>query len=257
MFSIISGSNQPSHLSSSHHEHELTSGASSSSVAAAAAVAAYREKRMHKSSSKGDEQQEQVEKELNFNEKRVILNVGGVRHEVMWKNLEKLPNSRLGRIRFASSIEQIQDYCDDLSVENNEIFFDRHSNSFNTVINFYRTGKLHLVEDVCIMSFHDDLNYWGIDEIYFETCCHLKYHNKKEMVSEEIKKEEEALNDTKNDEQFSVCFPRVRRKVWDLMENPHTSFAARVCIFCSYLIIYFTFNFIWQVEILYQYLIDL
>ena len=30
--------------------------------------------------------------------KRVILNVGGVRHEVMWKMLEQYPVSRLGQL---------------------------------------------------------------------------------------------------------------------------------------------------------------
>ncbi len=35
------------------------------------------------------------------------------------------------------------------------------------------------------MSFHDDLQYWGIDECYFEACCHLRYHNRKEHILEE------------------------------------------------------------------------
>ena len=121
-----------------------------------------------------EEERDELETRTSFNEKRIILNVGGVRYEAMWKTLEKIPNSRLGKIRFAASIEQIEALCDDYSFKDNELFFDRHSNSFNSVINFYRTGKLHLIEDICVMSFHEDLCYWGIDEAYFESCCHLR-----------------------------------------------------------------------------------
>ncbi len=161
--------------------------------------------------------------------KRVILNVGGVRHEVMWKTLEKLPNSRLGKIRFAKSLDDIRKLCDDFDPTENEIFFDRHSNSFSTVLNFYRTGKLHLIDDICILSFHDDLYYWGIDEYYFESCCHLRYHQRKEAVLEEMKREEDSTKEKICSDKFEGYFPKYRKILWDLMENPQTSRAAQVC----------------------------
>lgn len=170
----------------------------------------------------------------NYNEKRVILNVGGERHEVMWKTLEKLPNSRLGKIRFAKRIEDIRELCDDVNLTSNEIFFDRHSNSFGSVLNYYRTGKLHLVDDVCVLSFHEDLFYWGIDECYIETCCHLKYHQKKDTILEEMRKEEEAEKEKINEARFKgCCCPKLRKSIWDLMENPQTSRAARAIAFVS------------------------
>ncbi len=79
------------------------------------------------------------------------------------------------------------------------------------------------------MSFHDDLVYWEIDECYFEACCHLRYQNRKEHVLEEVRKEEEASRESYMDpENFEYCCPSLRRKVWDLMENPQTSLSARV-----------------------------
>lgn len=84
--------------------------------------------------------------------RRAILNVGGVRHEIMWSALERLPRTRLGRLRHVTSIDDIYQICDDFRLigsdgsggEEVEFFFDRHARSFGSVLNFYRTGKPHI-----------------------------------------------------------------------------------------------------------------
>ena len=52
-----------------------------------------------------------IEKSRQLN-KRVTLNVGGVRHEVMWSMLEQVPRSRLGKLARAGTHEQILTLCD-------------------------------------------------------------------------------------------------------------------------------------------------
>ncbi|KAK0069429.1 potassium voltage-gated channel protein Shaw [Biomphalaria pfeifferi] len=63
-------------------------------------------------------------------DERVLLNVGGVRHETHVSTLKNIPNSRLSRLAalHMSSGKGKQEY-----------FFDRHPAVFNSIIDFYRT----------------------------------------------------------------------------------------------------------------------
>jgi len=173
--------------------------------------------------------------------RRIVLNVGGVRHEVPWRTLARLPRTRLGRLVACRSYTELQSVCDDfdLSPPTPEFFFDRHPRSFCSVVDFHRTGKLHMVDETsCVLAFSDDLAYWAIDELYMEPCCQHRYQQRKEQVLEVLRKELEdlTLGDETDTEQQSAmsdnedtrCSVRWRQRVWDLTEKPQSSFPARV-----------------------------
>jgi potassium voltage-gated channel Shab-related subfamily B protein 1 len=154
--------------------------------------------------------------------RRVILNVGGERHEILWDNLERHPYTRLGQLKECQTHEETMDVCDDYLIEGNEYFWDRQPRSFALILNLYRKDKLHLPEDLCVMDFAEDLEYWGIDELFLDSCCQMKFSQKKEALNEEIKKDEEFLLYHKEEEFGGGFLAEYRKYLWDLFEKSDT-----------------------------------
>ena len=167
-------------------------------------------------------------------ENRVILNVGGIRHETYKATLKKIPATRLSRLT-----EALANYDPILD----EYFFDRHPGVFGQILNYYRTGKLHYPTDVCGPLFEEELEFWGLDSNQVEPCCWKTYTQHRdtqetlavldrldldtekpsdEEIARKFGMEEDYLNGTLS------WWQRLKPKLWSLTDEPYSSNAAKV-----------------------------
>ena len=182
---------------------------------------------MHQENTKEDSDNSDILK-LRKKSKRTKLNVGGVKHEVMWKMMKQAPNSRLGKLAIATTHEEINNLCADYSIQNNEFFFDRHPRSFNSILNFYRTGRLHIQDGICPLAFCEDLKYWQLDELCVEKCCASSYGTQKEAVLEEMEVAASWLKKDEEDDFGEGLLRNIQQKLWDTMEKSDSSRVAKI-----------------------------
>uniref|UniRef100_G3N409 Delayed-rectifier potassium channel regulatory subunit KCNS1 n=1 Tax=Gasterosteus aculeatus TaxID=69293 RepID=G3N409_GASAC len=109
----------------------------------------------------------------------VHINVGGLKRSLCRSTLRRFPNTRLGKLLSCDSEEDILQVCDDYDVQQKEFYFDRNPGLFTYVLHFYQTGKLHIMEELCVFSFSQEIEYWGINEFFLDSCCSYRYHDRK------------------------------------------------------------------------------
>ena len=105
------------------------------------------------------------------NNRRIVINVGGIRYETYRTTLKLISESRLANISPTNS---------DYDPIKDEYFFDRDPNSFLAILNFYRTGRLHAPSSVCGNLFYEELTFWGISEHSIQPCCWTGYNTNRE-----------------------------------------------------------------------------
>lgn len=173
------------------------------------------------------------------------MNVGGFKQSVDQSTLLRFPHTRLGRLLRCHSEEAILELCDDYSVADKEYYFDRNPSLFRYVLNFYYTGKLHVMEELCVFSFCQEIEYWGINELFIDSCCSNRYQERKEENHE--KDWDQKSNDVSTDSSFEesslfekelekfdqLRFGQLRKKIWIRMENPAYCLSAKLIAISS------------------------
>ncbi|XP_035377705.1 potassium voltage-gated channel subfamily D member 3 isoform X4 [Electrophorus electricus] len=142
----------------------------------------------------------------------IVLNVSGRRFQTWRNTLDRYPDTLLG------SSEKEFFYNE----ETREYFFDRDPDVFRSILNFYRTGKLHYPRYECISAYDEELAFFGIIPEIISDCCYEEYKDRKRENAERLM---DDLEDSKDSKLPNMTF---RETMWRAFENPHTSTMALV-----------------------------
>uniref|UniRef100_A0A8C3CGQ0 Potassium voltage-gated channel subfamily C member 3 n=1 Tax=Cairina moschata TaxID=8855 RepID=A0A8C3CGQ0_CAIMO len=159
---------------------------------------------------------------------KVVINVGGVRHETYRSTLQTLPGTRLAGLAEPGAASRF-----DYDAAAGEFFFDRHPAVFAYVLNYYRTGKLHCPADVCGPLFEEELAFWGIDETDVEACCWMNYrqHRDAEEALDSFESPEPGGEAAGGAELKRLCLDEGRPGGWWRRWRPRVWYVAFASLF--------------------------
>lgn len=167
---------------------------------------------------------------------KVILNVGGIRHETYLSTLRNIPDTRLHSL--TNNPTQLAEF----DPNSGEFFFDRHPIVFAQILNYYRTGKLHCPSDVCGPVFEDELAFWGLEDASIEPCCWMNYKKHGEaqanlnafdkIIEEAISEPDYSFQEDAElglqSRNYRQLWRKYQSRIWINLEEPSSSMKAKV-----------------------------
>ncbi|KAK6733815.1 hypothetical protein RB195_017527 [Necator americanus] len=149
----------------------------------------------------------------------VTINVSGLRFQTFERTLARFPNSLLG-----NKAKRERYYVQDL----NEYFFDRHRSTFESILYIYQSGgRVKRPESVPIDIFLREMRFFQMGDHLVEEF----------WIAEGYEKPKEAIMPTN----------KSQRRLWELMEYPDSSLAARIIAFISIAVIIVSIvSFCWE-----------
>jgi hypothetical protein len=163
---------------------------------------------------------------------KVTVNVGGKKFLTRKSTLRNVPGTTL------ATLDETSEHYDVLA---KEYYFDRNPFLFTYVLDYYRTGNMHLPRNVCASSIREELKFWDLGDGCISECCRKFYFDElDDYTTYELIKDEFYSLPTYNGAS-SNCnltiesrLQEFRRRAWVFIDNHESSIPAKVyiCSFC-------------------------
>ncbi|KAA8584643.1 hypothetical protein FQN60_008428 [Etheostoma spectabile] len=160
------------------------------------------------------------------------INVGGTVYHLPYRLAARYPKTRIGQLATYTDHSKKLGLCDDYIVQSKEFFFDRDPKVFHNIFNFYRTGVLCIKDELCPHSFLEEINYWGVRIKNSQRCCRISFEERQDELNEQLKIQKQLIAEMEMEENEvlfdGLAFGTARKMIWNLMEKPFSSVAAKL-----------------------------
>ncbi|CAG2239110.1 KCNC1 [Mytilus edulis] len=183
--------------------------------------------------AKIDSEKGKITVNIGISKETVIFNIGGVKFETYKSTLYRQPDSPLANEEFLQK---------HFRSNKKEYFFDRDPAMFKAILNYLRTGELHMPPYMCGPAAKLELEFWGIPDSIIEKCCYTHYNAYNSTLR--------ALNRLEKDRHGSFDYPddihtnkkmskwkRIRSKASIILNHPEKSTSAKVYGLVSLLVV--------------------
>ncbi|XP_061539727.1 potassium voltage-gated channel subfamily V member 2-like [Phycodurus eques] len=174
----------------------------------------------------------------------IKVNVGGKVFHIPKKCAMKYPHTRIGALAASTDRAQLITLCDDYSFQNNEFFFDHDPAFFHHICHFYASGELWVIKQMCPINFEEEMAYWGLSLKDTTHCCCMMFEEKVDEMKDNLKVERELMAEIEikyDDELFEdMLFGKIRKRLWNIVENPYSSICAKAFSVVSNLFVLFS-----------------
>ncbi|XP_064597586.1 potassium voltage-gated channel subfamily C member 3-like [Liolophura sinensis] len=161
------------------------------------------------------------------------LNVGGKVFQVRSSTLQKKDQGVLSRL--SPSHDSFQESC-------NQYFFDRNPKYFTAILDYYRTGKMHVSRDFCGSQLEEELAYWQLTDDVIGECCWRRYSDLREEVRKNAQVTKEYLDICQVRLSRLMGLPLWKERMWVTLDDPLYSLPARVVLFTYLFLVLVSFT---------------
>ncbi|XP_045171743.2 potassium voltage-gated channel protein Shaw-like [Mercenaria mercenaria] len=157
---------------------------------------------------------------------RVTINVGAKIFKTRKSTLRNVPGTTL------SCLEESSEHYDRI---NQEYFFDRNPFLFTYILDYYRTGSMHLPRNICALSIREEIKFWELGDGCISECCRKFYFDElDDYTTYELIKDEfyslPTYTGSESDSSLTIesRLQEFRRRAWVFIDNHESSIPAKV-----------------------------